>query len=798
MKANGRTQPRTPYTTEFRNRRGLGQTIRDQSQRLRRVELKDIPADVAAGLSAILIQKNGGDVGEASGINFIEGSNIILTLDANGDIVNVEITAGNTTQTVIKTTTQIVNNSSIYQDDDELFFSIAANEKRMFEIMAWTSGPTAADIKFGFTYPAGCTVSYQVYGVGTGYAGVIPAALNLSSIDAPPAANTGIIGTNPSPGAGVLIKGVVLNASTAGTVTLQWAQATATVGDTKVWEGSWISATPEGGGGSGSGSGVDEFIELLDAPSSYTGFGRYPVQVNATETGLEFNRLLQQSTIVSAQSLSFGPFGNFVLTANELETDAFAANIDSSTGPLETITWFGQTGSIVSRELVVLLVRAKAGTGDLTISNGAGNIVSMTGADIVLPDDANGQCAWIFSDDPVSGNWYAAPLVSTGGGASIGTPALTFGTANAAGAATTAVGTGATIALFDATLPAAVGTAAVGVAGVAPRRDHVHAAVITAVTAGNWKVFYSNGTGVITELAVGAASTVLQFNGASSAPTATGTPQLSGINDTGGTAAITVNTTSPFVDITSLRLTSTTAVTMLTISPTQSAGAGGWIGLNMAPGITATVTATTITAINGNATVTGGSGLTITAVKALNFLVTVQNDGGVSSTTFTLAVGVDVVATASSNGATFTTTVTTLAGARLGIKLVRLSSGTTAVTTGYGALILTPVGTGTGKTITNSYGIYIQNQAFAGSTITTGLKVDDQTTGTTSKVFEFGTTGGGANAGCFYMAGNFTAAANATPLFISEGAGPTMRQLKTFDPGNLGVNFTAGQRVCVL
>lgn len=37
-------------------------------------------------------------------------------------------------------------------------------------------------------------------------------------------------------------------------------------------------------------------------------------------------------------------------------------------------------------------------------------------------------------------------------------------------------------------------------------------------TRGNWKVFYSNGSGVFTELALGASGTVLQSNGASSAP----------------------------------------------------------------------------------------------------------------------------------------------------------------------------------------------------------------------------------------------------------------------------------------
>lgn len=45
--------------------------------------------------------------------------------------------------------------------------------------------------------------------------------------------------------------------------------------------------------------------------------------------------------------------------------------------------------------------------------------------------------------------------------------------------------------------------------------------------------------------------------------------------------------------------------------------------------------------------------------------------------------------------------------------------------------------------------------------------------------------------------GKGTPGANKTCLFIQEGAGPTLRQVTTFDPGAAGVNFTAGQLVMV-
>lgn len=67
--------------------------------------------------------------------------------------------------------------------------------------------------------------------------------------------------------------------------------------------------------------------------------------------------------------------------------------------------------------------------------------------------------------------------VGIGAATSFGTPALTLSTSNAAGAASTAIRTDATILAFDATTPATStlgGAGATGAAAVAARRDHVH------------------------------------------------------------------------------------------------------------------------------------------------------------------------------------------------------------------------------------------------------------------------------------------------------------------------------------
>lgn len=106
--------------------------------------------------------------------------------------------------------------------------------------------------------------------------------------------------------------------------------------------------------------------------------------------------------------------------------------------------------------------------------------------------------------------------VGIGGGASFGTPALTLSTANAAGAASTAIRTDATILAFDVTTPAASplgGAGAVGAAAVAARRDHVHAVTgaldalsdVTAPTPATGDVLAWNGSAWVNQ--AGSAST---------------------------------------------------------------------------------------------------------------------------------------------------------------------------------------------------------------------------------------------------------------------------------------------------
>ena len=68
----------------------------------------------------------------------------------------------------------------------------------------------------------------------------------------------------------------------------------------------------------------------------------------------------------------------------------------------------------------------------------------------------------------------AARLDHVHTGMTLAAPALTLGTANSAGGASTGFATNSTILAFDTTVPASVSVNATGSASVASRRDHVH------------------------------------------------------------------------------------------------------------------------------------------------------------------------------------------------------------------------------------------------------------------------------------------------------------------------------------
>ncbi len=116
------------------------------------------------------------------------------------------------------------------QPDDDLTFAIGANETWTYKFVIQATSPTAADIQFSVTAPSGATCVSAVNNVEDGV-GIANLACGVSS---------GVLTTLNTPDL-FEVSGTVVNGSTAGSVTLNWAQFGAS-GTTTVHAGSYMVA----------------------------------------------------------------------------------------------------------------------------------------------------------------------------------------------------------------------------------------------------------------------------------------------------------------------------------------------------------------------------------------------------------------------------------------------------------------------------------------------------------------------------------------------------------------------------
>ena len=188
-------------------------------------------------------------------------------------------------------------------------------------------------------------------------------------------------------------------------------------------------------------------------------------------------------------------------------------------------------GANAQEGLLAFATRAQGGalTEKMRIDD-SGNVgigTTAPGAALDVNGVTNAATGFRVAGAAASGNYlrgngtnFVASTIQAGDIASAigGTPALTLGTANSAGSANTFVRTDATLLAFDATVPAALGTAAAGSATVAARRDHVHGAadLAGASTTGTLPV-NKGGTGAAT------LTGILKGSGTSAVTAVTGT-----------------------------------------------------------------------------------------------------------------------------------------------------------------------------------------------------------------------------------------------------------------------------------
>lgn len=139
-----------------------------------------------------------------------------------------------------KTANETVSASTTFQNDDELFVSVDASTRYALRgVILWTSG-TVPDFKLDLSLPASAAHNTMA----TTYS--LAAAAGSQLADSRIFVTSGSVSipgqgtTFSTQGQLTVLDGFVSISSTAGEVTVRWAQATSDAGTTTVYANSWI------------------------------------------------------------------------------------------------------------------------------------------------------------------------------------------------------------------------------------------------------------------------------------------------------------------------------------------------------------------------------------------------------------------------------------------------------------------------------------------------------------------------------------------------------------------------------
>lgn len=145
--------------------------------------------------------------------------------------------------TAVRSANKVLNNNATIQDDGVLQMDVVANATYLMEGFVIYNSPVAADLNAGWTVPGGGSgstfdwVSQAPSQAHTGspvFEGIVKFEQRAYNQTQGWGGTGGIVVATPR---GLLKTG----ASGAGSFRFRWAQATATVGDTTVYSGSWLS-----------------------------------------------------------------------------------------------------------------------------------------------------------------------------------------------------------------------------------------------------------------------------------------------------------------------------------------------------------------------------------------------------------------------------------------------------------------------------------------------------------------------------------------------------------------------------
>ena len=141
---------------------------------------------------------------------------------------------------VYKSADETVNNSTTLQDDDDLKFTVGTNELWIFQFMLNMTDASdgTADTRIAFTGPASAGAAWAIH-PSESITSVFESSLARGfapDVDIQSGANAANGGRLHN------VSGRIDTAGTAGTLQLQWSQATANASDLKMLAGSWLTA----------------------------------------------------------------------------------------------------------------------------------------------------------------------------------------------------------------------------------------------------------------------------------------------------------------------------------------------------------------------------------------------------------------------------------------------------------------------------------------------------------------------------------------------------------------------------
>ncbi|HZM83764.1 MAG TPA: hypothetical protein VFC19_49225 [Candidatus Limnocylindrales bacterium] len=170
----------------------------------------------------------------------------LSTLPSAGDILTAAKLSSLITELrpviAVKTADETVNNSATHQTDNHLSVAYVAGASYVLDGWLPVEGPTAADIKLRLTFTASSVtrLDWGLSGLATTATtaeGDLKSVAQLGATTSP--TSEIVMGTINANWSNILMHGTLI-ASAAGTLTLEWAQNAATVGNTIIKLGAWM------------------------------------------------------------------------------------------------------------------------------------------------------------------------------------------------------------------------------------------------------------------------------------------------------------------------------------------------------------------------------------------------------------------------------------------------------------------------------------------------------------------------------------------------------------------------------